>query len=211
MSSLGLSFAETALSGALKSISPFSKEKNTGNINWGEYNYPPCLSLVHYDPDDIQNESVRKVVVMMNRVLQLAAIACVLNLFDTIIDATFYKDAKWQWVFYAILNILLIPPIGLYIFFQGYKGVALMDTSLIQKYTILGAIQSFFYFLFALIPFGAMNGLLSFSMYNVGIYWGVAIVIESGIWATAFGMCIYTVIYTARGDYNMLPVVTRVK
>jgi hypothetical protein len=211
MSSLGLSFAETALSGAFRSISPFTKDKNVNNINWGDYNYPPCVHIVHYDPEDIHNEHIRSVVLKMNKIVVLTVWVCALNLVDTIVSASLYKDAKWDWVFYSILNVLLIPSISLYVFFQGYKGLALNDLSYLQKFSILGTMQSIFYFIFIIMPFGATNGLLSFAMYDVGIYWMIAIAVESTIWAVAFGLCIYTVIFVARGDYNMLPVVSRVK
>ena len=211
MSSLGLSFAETALTGAFKSISPFSKDKNVNNINWGDYNYPPCIHIVHYDPEDIPNEHVRNVALKMHKVLILTVWACCLNLLDTIIDASLYKDSKWDWVFYSILNLLLLPPMAMYVFFQGYKGLALNDLSLLQRYSILGTMQSIFYFIFIIMPFGATNGLLSFALYDVGIYWMIAIAVESIIWGIAFGLCLYTVIFVARGDYNMLPVVSRVK
>lgn len=208
MSSLGLSFAETALSGALKSISPFSKDKSAGNINWGEYNYPPCLSLIHYDPDDVPNETLQAMVIRMNRVLVLTVGVCCLNIFDNIINASLYPDAQWQWVFYGALNLVLLPPIAMYIFFQGYKGLALNDMSILQRYSVMGTMQAIFYFLFTVMPFGATNGLLSFAMYHVGVYWGIAIVVESAIWATAFAFCITTVIFVARGEYNMLPTTT---
>jgi hypothetical protein len=206
------SLAESAFSGAVKSISPFSKEKNTGNINWGNYNYPPCLGVIHYDPDDIQNDTVRALVIRMNRVLVLTLFVCCLNMFDNIINATFYSpQASWQWVVYSGLNLTVIPAIALFIFYNGYKALALNDSEKLQRYSVFGTIQAIFYFLFTIMPFGATNGLLSFAMFNVGVYWAISIIVESAIWAYAFGVTIYSVIFVVRGEYMMLPVTTRVK
>lgn len=212
MTSIGMAIAESAFSGAMKGISPFSKQKATGNINWGDYNYPPCLAIVHYDPDDVHNEAVRSLVIKMNRVLVLTFSVCCLNLIDNIIDATFYPpQASWHWVVYSCLNLTVIPPISLFIFYNGYKALALNDSEKLQKYSIFGTIQAIFYFLCTIMPFGATNGLLSFAMFNVGVYWAIAIIVESSIWAYAFGITLYSVIFVVRGDYLMLPVTTRVK
>lgn len=212
MSSIGMSIAESAFSGAIKSISPFTKEKPTGNINWGDYNYPPCLAIVHYDPDDIQNEAVRSLVIKMNRVLVLTLIVCCLNMFDNIIDAALYPpQASWHWVVYSGLNLTVIPPIALYIFYNGYKALALNDSEKLQRYSVFATIQAILYFLFTIMPFGATNGLLSFAMFDVGVYWAIAVIVESSIWAYAFAITLYSVIFVVRGDYMMLPVTTRVK
>ena len=204
--SYGLSFAETAISGAFKSISPFSRDKPTGNINWGEYNYPPCLSLVHYDPDDLEHEKLKSVVKLMNKIFILTFTVSILNLVDTMIAASLYTDAKWSWVLYSALNLLVIPPLAFYVFFTGYKGLALNDSSLLSRYSVLGTIQAVLFFLFTITPFGALNGLLSFAIYNVGWVWAVEIVIESALWASAFGITVYTVIFVIRGDYMTLPI-----
>jgi hypothetical protein len=209
--SFGLSLAESAISGALKSISPFSRDKNVGNINWGDYNYPPCISLVHYDIEDVQNDTLKQVVKLMNRVFLLTVSVCLLNLVDTIIAAPLYADAKWEWVMYSGLNLVVLTPFSMYIFYIGYKGLAINDTNLMQRYSLMGTMQCIFYFIFTIMPFGALNGLLSFAMYHVGVFWGIAIVVESCMWATAFGMALYTVIFIFRGDYLTLPIATRVK
>lgn len=209
--SLGLSFAESAISGAFKSISPFTKDKKMGNINWGDYNYPPCLSLVHYDPEDVTDESMKSVVKMMHRVFLITVTVSVLNLIDTMIQAPTYSDAKWSWILYSFLNLIVIPPLALYVFFTGYKALALNDSSLMSRYSIMGTIQAIFYFLFTITPFGALNGLLSFAMYNVGQFWAVAIVVESTLWATAFAIAVYTVVFVVRGDYLTLPLATTTK
>lgn len=209
--SLGLFFAESAISGAFKSISPFSKDKKTGNINWGDYNYPPVLNLVHYDPDDVENESLRPIVKTMNHIFVITAIVSVLNLIDTMIIAPLNADARWEWILYSALNLVVIPPLSFYVFFTGYKAMALSDSSLQSRYSVMGTIQAIFFFLFTLTPFGALNGLLSFAIYHVGVVWGIAIVVESALWATAFGMTVYTVIYIVRADYQTLPLATRPK
>ena len=209
--SLAFSFAESAISGAFKSFSPFTKDKPTGNINWGEYNYPPCLSIIHFDEDDLSHETLKKVVRMMHRVFLIVCGTCCLNLLDTIIDASFYPQAKWEWTMYSALNLVLLPPMSLYVFFTGYKGLAVNDMSMLQKYSVIGTIQSIFLFLFTIMPFGATNGLLTVAMVNPGIYWAIAVVVESSFWVTAFGMSIYSVVFVVRGDYNVLPIATRIK
>jgi hypothetical protein len=209
--SFGLSFAETAISGAFKSISPFSRDKQAGNINWGDYNYPPCLSLVHYDPEDVGSDALKSIVKKMNRVFVITLCVSLLNLLNTMIDAPLYEDARWEWIIYSALNLFVIPPLAFYVFFTGYKALAMNDSSLLSRYSVMGTIQAIFYFLFTLTPFGALNGLLSFAIYHVGVYWGVAIVVESTLWATAFGMTVYTVIFVFRGDYLTLPVATHPK
>jgi len=211
MASLGLSFAEAAIHDTFKSVNPFGKSNNPNGINWGDYNYPPCLSIMHYSLDDIQHEQNQKVVDCMHKVFLLTFINCVLNFIDTTVNTTIYDDADGSWIIYSILNFVLIVPIALYIFYSGYKGVALMDSGYLSRFTFLGMIQALFYFMFTLLHFGALNGLLSFAMFKVGIFWTIAIVLESLIWITALGLCLYTVIYIHRGKHEILPIATSTK
>ena len=209
MPSLGMSLAENALSGAFKSVNPFSKDRESNGINWGNYNYPPFFGIVHYDFDDIKHEEIQRIVLNIHRVFLISVGACLLNMLDNVIDASFYEGAKWTWVVYSCLNLLLIPPISLYIFYTGFKGLALSDSSLLQRYSIMATIQAIFLFLFTAMPFGAMNGLLSFAMYNVRWYWIFAVIAESSLWIAAFALCVHSVVFVVRRDYNALPLATR--
>jgi len=200
MSSFGFSLAESAISGAFKSVNPFVRDRPSGGINWADYNYPPFFCIMHYDIDDIKSEDVAKEVVKMHRIFLISVATCLLNLIDNIIDATFYAQASWNWVIYSVLNTLLIVPIFLYIFYTGFKSLAAMDSILLQKYSIMAVIQAIFVFLFALMPFGALNGLLSFAMYKVTWFWAVAVVVESTLWTVAFALCVSSLIYVTRKD-----------
>jgi hypothetical protein len=209
MTSIGLSFAEAALHDTFKAVNPFAKNRSTNGINWRDYNYPPYLNIFHYDLDDIEHENNRKIVNYMNKVLVITFAACVVNLIDTIVNTTLFKDADGSWIVYSILNFVVIVPIAMYVFYTGYKGLALADSGYLTRYTYFGAIQAIFYTMFVLLHFGALNGLLSFAMFNVGIYWAISIVVESAMWAVALGLCVYTVLYVHRGDYNLLPTSSR--
>ena len=211
MPSFGFSLAESAISGAFKSVNPFVKDRESGGINWANYNYPPCFGIMHYDIDDIKNEELQGEVLKMHRVFLISLVTCILNLFDNVIDASFYTGPTWNWVIYSILNFFLIVPISLYIFYIGSRGLTAVDSSLLQRYSIMGVIQVIFLFLFTVMPFGAMNGLLSFAMYKVTWYWAVAVVVESALWATAFALCLSSVIYVIKKDYNGLPIASRTK
>ena len=211
MTSLGLSFAEAAINDTFKAVNPFGKSNNPNGINWGDYNYPPCLSIMHYNLDDIQHESNQVVADCMHKVFLLSFANCVLNFIDTTVNTTIYADADGSWIIYSILNFVLIVPIALYIFHSGYKGLALMDSSYLSRYMFMGTIQALFYFMFTLLHFGALNGLLSFAIFRVGVFWTVAIILESLLWITALGLCLYTVIYIHRGKHEILLISTSTK
>ncbi len=211
MASLGLSFAEAAIHDTFKAVNPFGKSNNPNGINWGDYNYPPCLSIMHYSLDDIQHEKNQQVVDCMHKVFLISFVNCVINFIDTTVITTLYGDADGSWIIYSILNFVLIVPISLYIFHSGYKGIALTDSGYLLRYTFMGLIQALFFFMFTLLHFGALNGLLSFAMFNVGVYWKIAIIIESLLWITALGLCLYTVIYIHQGKHEILPISTSTK
>jgi hypothetical protein len=206
MASLGLSLAEAALHDTFKAVNPFAKQRSTNGINWRDYNYPPYLNIFHYDLDDIGQENNRKIVSHMNKVLVITFATCLVNLVDTIVNTLFFKDADGSWIIYSILNFVVIVPIAMYVFYTGFKGLALTDSGYLTRYVYFGTIQAVFYLMFILLHFGALNGLLSFVMFNVGVYWAVSIAIESTLWMIALVLCIYTVLYVHRGDYNLLPV-----
>lgn len=211
MTSIGLSFAEAAIHDTFKAVNPFGKSRNPNGINWGDYNYPPCLSIMHYSLDDIQHEKNQTVVDCMHKVFLITFGNCILNFIDTTVNTTIYADADGSWIIYSILNFVLIVPVALYIFHSGYKGIALMDSGYLSRYTFMGAIQALFYFMFTLLHFGALNGLLSFAMFEVGIFWSIAIVVESLLWMIALGLCLYTVIYVHQGKHEILPISTSTK
>ena len=89
---------------------------------------------------------------------------------------------------FSILNLIIFPPGALFIFHQGYKGLAISSASLLTQYKVLQAVGCFVTFCFVMFPWGAINGVGTFwtPQYReskVKTFWALAIIAESLVYA----------------------------
>ena len=81
---IGRKPAEVASSG--QAIQPPQNPASSGNINWDDYNYPPCLHLIHFSLSELQG-SVKRFVLQVY--LSFMIIVSVLLINCTLVCPTF--------------------------------------------------------------------------------------------------------------------------
>lgn len=150
------------------------------SINWVDYNYPPCLRLVHYDPLELP-KMITDIAVVLDRMFKCTLFVCILNVIDTwLISGD--PQAPPVWIMYSWLNLVLFPTAAFYIFFVGYKGVTLAMTTTIFRYKLMQLSWSICTAFFCLGKFGSIHGLLSFIEYRIRGLWMAVVIVESTLW-----------------------------
>eukprot|EP00397_Hematodinium_sp_SG-2012_P044082 GEMP01049146.1.p1 GENE.GEMP01049146.1~~GEMP01049146.1.p1 ORF type:complete len:230 (+),score=23.34 GEMP01049146.1:37-726(+) len=185
--------------------SPLSSE-----INWHDYNYPPCLRVIHYELGELP-EGIRKKVSHMNSSLKITFFALLLNVLNSIIF-TIASKAPTSWIFYSTVHTLFLSIIALFVFYQGYRGLSSGDKSLLRQYKMLQAMLLVVYVMLMVVGSGPINGFLKLGKIRnyvdptVAIYeyWLTMVIIESSLWIINIFMAIATILHAHNFDDSQL-------
>lgn len=165
------------------------------NIDWHDYNFPPCLKLVHFRLSDFQDPK-RGVIKKMYISWLLFLLVLSINIISTIVlSATVLKLIN---ILYTFLNLILGTAFATFIFFQGYYGIAQKEERKVAWYKYGQAFLAVVYLVFAFIPFGALNGFAKIAWLtdigNSAAEFGIAMcVIESLIYLANCALACYCV------------------
>jgi hypothetical protein len=128
---------------------------HNSHIDWNDYNFPPCIKVVHFRLSDF-HDNEKKVITKMYVSWILLFSVLSWNIISTIVlSATILPKIN---ILYTFLNLILGMPLGTYVFYCGYFGVAKRESSNITRYKVIGIILLLLMILFSILPFGAING-----------------------------------------------------
>lgn len=161
-------------------------DQERDGINWHDYNYPPVLNLMHYDKEELPT-AIENITKFQKLFFEIVVVACGLNLADNIILVFAEQNEKvlpMVRILYSMLNCIIFPPGALFIFHQGYKGLAISSASLLTQYKVIQAIGAFVMFFFMCFHFFSLNGLSTFwtpqyKAAKMKTLWSIIIVAES--------------------------------
>mmetsp|Transcript_2928 Transcript_2928/g.6712 ORF Transcript_2928/g.6712 Transcript_2928/m.6712 type:complete len:246 (+) Transcript_2928:139-876(+) len=167
-----------------------------GTINWQDYNYPPYLRLIHYNAEELP-EGIRRTTRCMKLFFEIqtfTAFFAVFNSFIILVSASGYPG---KFFLFALLNCFMFPPAALFVFYQGYRGLAINSSSLLTQFKVANAIALLLTLLCCFVPMGAING---FGRYDTDLYthssgkgyWGFAIFVESMMYLANLGLASFT-------------------
>ncbi|CAG9313732.1 unnamed protein product [Blepharisma stoltei] len=202
------SLAMKAIGSKLSSnFSTSTISEHNSHIDWHDYNFPPCLKLIHFRLSDFQgNEKalIKKIYVSWI----LLTIVLSINIISTIVlSATVLPGID---ILFTFLNFIIGMVLGTFTFFWGYYGIAKKDSSHLRKFKIGAVILVILYILASCLPFGAFNGWARIPVLNDksggAADFGVAMcIIESLIYTVNAGLlayCIYLVQTDAYDDQS---------
>jgi len=156
-------------------------------IRWEDFNYPPKFHLIHFDINEMPFR-LRKTVRMFNMSFLLTCTACLVNILDNF-ALWLWDVAPVHWVVQAALQLLMLAPAALVVFYIGYRGLASPDMLLIFRFQLAQGLLGVAALNFAVIPYRCNNGLLRLLHLQslqlstgVRLYWNTAIVVESMFW-----------------------------
>ena len=101
----------------------FSNPTNQRNVDleWNNYNYPPLIRLFHYSTDRLQNP-IQRVVRVLHYSFLAYLVLCVINFLNNIVIAA-CGVSPGIYILYSILNVLLLVPFSLFVFYSGFYGL----------------------------------------------------------------------------------------
>jgi hypothetical protein len=117
-----------------------------GKVDWEEYNYPPWINVLHYNVDDVEDAPARLAVKIAHVNYVCVASTFLVNLLGVIILAG-GGAVDGVNVVYSLFNAVIYAIVGMYAFYNGYKGLATRNGRLTDHYVWLQA--CFLVFMFA--------------------------------------------------------------
>ncbi|CAD7950638.1 unnamed protein product [Amoebophrya sp. A120] len=193
----------------LQNLNPIGRPYGFGNqqnqaeqgINWQDYNYPPWLRLIHYKQDELP-VAIARTTRLMRLFFEIQCFICALTVFNSIIITASASGYPAKFFLFALLNSMMLPPAALFVFYQGYRGLAISSSSLLTQYKIANSVAILLTLLCCFVPMGAING---FGRYDTELYehsdgkgyWGFAIFVESMLYLTNLAItsyCMYKVV-----------------
>lgn len=154
MASFAGKLAQNALSSGMKNTNIVPSSHNS-HIDWNDYNFPPCIKVVHFRLSDF-HDNEKKVITKMYVSWILLTIVLSINIISTIVlSATILAKIN---ILYTFLNLIIGLTLGTFVFYCGYFGVAKSESGNITKFKIGGILLILLYILFSILPFGAING-----------------------------------------------------
>lgn len=160
--------------------------------------------MLHYNSDDIENESARGAVRLAHVSYLLTLGTFVLNFLGTIVLSA-GGAVGGENVVYSLFNVVIFSIVGMYCFYCGYKGMATRNGRLTDYYVALQA----FFLLFMVIA-SAVKGANFYGWANVGrasgsgkmagffVFWTI---LESTAWTLGYvtgGAALYKVVTTRK-------------
>lgn len=90
------------------------------NIKWENFNYPPFLKLIHYDPTELADPE-KTVIINLNRTFLITILVSIINFINCIAQTA--AGLGGIRILYSILNMVLFWPVSLFAFYKGYRGL----------------------------------------------------------------------------------------
>jgi hypothetical protein len=127
----------------------------TSHIIWDDYNFPPCIKVLHFrlnDFKDAERAVVKKMYVSWILMMTVLSLSLLTNI---VLGSTVLPSII---IIFAILNFIIIGVTGTFLFFWGYFGIAKRGHCRRLVYKVGEVILCILYFIFSIIPAGAFNG-----------------------------------------------------
>lgn len=168
-------------------------DSNLANIKWNEYNYPPLIRVIHYDPSELQEPhqgAVRKI----NWCFIGIVLVCIINVINSIAQAAGPDDYSSINILYSFLNLVLFIPVSFWVFYKGYLGIC-KETSNIRWYQIGQGLLCIAWIIFSIIYAGAINGFVRMGqLFGDGYgFQAVLSLIESLLYLAVAGLGIFNI------------------
>eukprot|EP01068_Selenidium_serpulae_P010850 Selendium_serpulae@DN5549_c0_g1_i1.p1 len=156
------------------------RDPNALEIDWMDFNYPPFVRLFHFNLAELPVK-MRHIVRWIHISYLIALLIMVVNFIDcivlaSIVTATYVAPTgttpsedksspgnQWWNVLFSLLNFCIGVPVGCYVFYTGYQGLAKKDSKLVFRYCIMAMVISVCYVAFAILPYGPFNGFVAFA------------------------------------------------
>lgn len=180
---------------------------STGGVQWTDYNYPPCIKLIHFDPqrDHISLEA-KAVIAWIHNLYRLSLFLLLLNLIFTIVAAASGRSPIA--ILYSVLLLVILGVIASMVMYQGYRGVAAEIDKNKWRFKIGQSLLAIVMLIFAFARGANVHGFAAIGRGGSATWDGLCVT-ESILWLIAFGIACFTVArvhrYSPRRGYSNTP------
>mmetsp|Transcript_23796 Transcript_23796/g.81105 ORF Transcript_23796/g.81105 Transcript_23796/m.81105 type:complete len:224 (+) Transcript_23796:98-769(+) len=165
----------------------------TGNgdtVNWEDYNYPPCLRVVHFDLNDVEDPTARVAVQWAHAYFIIVQVLLLVNLVVTVALAAGGVSGKGVHVLYSFFNVIIVTIVGMYGFYNGYKGLATQNMRLTSRYLLIEAAVGVFVLVSMLAGGSNFNGWMNLERADEASdmrdFWVPWTYTEASLWTATF-------------------------
>ena len=179
-----------------------STETSRPEIDWEEYNYPPCCRLWHYKPSELEDRP-RSVARLQYASYLLMMLALIVNTVTNIVCAIGGVRNSGLHVMYSFFDLLIGGILGMYLTVDlGYKGVAQSRGKTILKWLCMWGALTVAMLPISIIASSQFNGWLRVLKLldrrrtkpspPIRVAWMVGALIESILWTCCMATSCWT-------------------
>ncbi|QDZ25324.1 hypothetical protein HOP50_16g78720 [Chloropicon primus] len=160
---------------------------NSSKVDWEDYNYPPLLQIIHFSLDDIEDAQAKSAVRWAHMSYRFVCFTLLFNIAATLVLVSSGAKGSFLNVLYSIFNFIIVSLVGLYSFYNAYKGLATNNMSMSLKYIMIQCLTIVF-MVVSVSAYGAnFNGLGSLKKANnasskIKQMWVAWVIVESIMW-----------------------------
>ncbi len=157
-------------------------------MDWEDYNYPPCLRILHYNLGDVEDEDSRGAVGWAHWSYIGVFGTLALNLLVNLVLAFGGVAEKGVDAAFAVFNCVIVGSVGMYSFYHGYKGMATNNMRLSWRYLVIQGAMLLFMLLAGVLGTANFNGVAGLGRAGeagkLESFWRGSSVAESYLWLT---------------------------
>lgn len=99
-------------------------EERELDINWEDYNYPPGLKIIHYNPPELQDKAKSMVAHALHGSFLVITLFYIVNVTTNIIGVVTITEISFFMPLYSLFHMLMGVPLCMGIFSKGYRALA---------------------------------------------------------------------------------------
>ena len=123
-----------------------------------DYNYPPLIKVIHFHLGDVEDDASRKAVRVAHWNYIMSTATFFVNFLGNFVLACGGVQWKVLHVFYSLFNLIIYSIVGMYSFYNGYKGLATQNGRMTTYYVIIQALSVIFFFAASIASGANYNG-----------------------------------------------------
>mgnify|MGYP002881692300 CR=1 FL=1 len=155
-------------------------------MDWEDYNYPPCLRILHYNLDDVEDGDSRGAVQWAHLSYIGVIGALLLNLLVNLVLAFGGVAEKGVDAAFSFFNCVIVGTVGMYSFYHGYKGMATNNMRFSWRYLVIQGAMMVFMLLGGVLGAANFNGVSGLGRASgtedLEDFWRGASIAESSLW-----------------------------
>lgn len=157
-------------------------------IDWEDYNYPPCLNVIHFTIADVDDEEARKAVRWAFASHAQTTVTLIANCCVTLVLAAGGVKGFSVYVLYSIFNFIIVSVLGVYALYHGYKGLATNNMRMTNIYLLTQVPVAAFSLTSAIASANNFNGWLNLKRAanensSLSSFWQVWTGVEATSWS----------------------------